>query len=814
MGAKKGKEGIMLLISAGLCLIFLTSTAVSDITYTFHLEGVDTSIRSQIENAVQEAVALYNKHGSFNKSLHIYYSSGVPTAQANYDGVITFGGSRNTRVALHEISHTLGVGTFWAWSSNFSGNVWIGAHAVKQIQKFEGSGAVLYGDSQHYWPYGLNYDSEDSFINRIRHVRMDAALTADMGFLSFVQEPLSQVVPLGETAAFHLEAAHAQSYTWYKQGTSAPLANGGRISGANTNTLQIADVQAGDQGTYYCVASGSLTSRPARLLIQQDVGYWPFDGNPKDALGSNNGIPAGNPAYTTGHAAQAIILDGVDDYITLPAGIADARDMTVAAWVYWNGGNQWQRIFDFGNNTSQYLFLTPRSGSNTLRFAIKNGDSEQIVETSQLSTSQWVHLAVVLRENTATLYKNGKPVSSSGAITLDPIDFSPALNYIGKSLWSADPLFSGRIDEFRVYSYALSGPEIWNLWGAGAGSPPSFAGDPILLPDAAAGVLWTHSLAAYAADPDGDTLTFTKIGGPAWLTVASNGTLSGTPAASDEGDNAFVIRAADPSGAGDQTTVRIRVSSCRLMAHYRFDGSTADSADAYHGTATGNPAYTAGVVSQAIMLDGTDDFVSIPADLGNTEDFTLAAWVYWNGGNQWQRIFDFGTGTTAYMFLTPRSGSNTLRFAITTAGNGLEQRMETSSQLPAGKWVHIAVTLKGSIGTLYLNGSPVAAHVGMTLDPADLKASAAYIGKSQFSADPLFSGRIDDLRIWNSALPPAAVAKLAKAAPNTQDLADLSEWWLWTPPACLANNDCLANDWTGDGTINLADLAELARRWL
>ena len=149
----------------------------------------------------------------------------------------------------------------------------------------------------------------------------------------------------------------------------------------------------------------------------------------------------GSPTYTAGQIGQAIDLDGTDDYVTLPPGVADSDDITVAAWVNWAGGGDWQRIFDFGTGTSQYFFLTPSSGgSYTLRFAIKNGGDEQIVETSQLTTNQWVHVAVTLAGDLATLYVNGSPVDTNAAVTINPSDFTLANNYIGKSQWP-DPAF-------------------------------------------------------------------------------------------------------------------------------------------------------------------------------------------------------------------------------------------------------------------------------------------------------------------------------------------------------------------------------------
>ncbi len=462
-------------------VLFGTVSVWADVTYTLYLDGVDQGIRNQIESSVSEAVGLYNQYGSFNKHLNIYYNAGVPTAQANFDGVITFGGSRNARVTLHEMAHTMGCGTYWRWGNLMTGGTWDGTYALNKIKEFDGAGALLYGDNWHFWPYGLNYDSEDGFVNRFRHVRLVAAMVADMGFLSFVREPSSQVLQVGATAVFSVEAANTQSYAWYKQGNPNPLTNGGNISGATTNTLRITNVQTSDAGRYYCRISGELSSRPASLAIPREMGHWTFSDNTLDRMGINHGTMAGFPAYSTGRIGRAMDLDGTDDIVFLPAGVADAQDITIAAWVNWDGGDAWQRIFDFGNNTSQYLIVTPRSGDNTLRFSIKNGGGEQMVDAAQLATGQWVHVAVTLGGDTATLYVNGSAAASNTSVTINPIDFAPNKNYIGDSQYSADPLFNGRIDEFRIYSYALTSAQIQTLY-AGLPSTPSPAANAVGIP--------------------------------------------------------------------------------------------------------------------------------------------------------------------------------------------------------------------------------------------------------------------------------------------------------------------------------------------
>jgi hypothetical protein len=144
-------------------------------------ESWPADIRAQIIYAMDGAVGQYNRYGSFPKHLYANYNSSVPTAQGNYSGWIDFGGSRNYRVALHEISHTLGIGTVWNWSTFMQNGQWTGANALAQLREFDGSTVILYGDSVHFWPYGLNYDNEASTENNRRHVLMVAAFRRDLG---------------------------------------------------------------------------------------------------------------------------------------------------------------------------------------------------------------------------------------------------------------------------------------------------------------------------------------------------------------------------------------------------------------------------------------------------------------------------------------------------------------------------------------------------------------------------------------------------------------------------------------------------------
>jgi hypothetical protein len=85
--------------------------------------------------------------------------------------------------------------------------------------------------------------------------------------------------------------------------------------------------------------------------------------------------------------------------------------------------------------------------------------------------------------------------------------------------------------------------------------------------------------------------------------------------------------------------------------------------------------------------------------------------------------------------------------------------------MPTGSWCHVAVTLDGTIGLLYLNGNPVGTNSSLTIRPWQILAKSNYVGRSQWPADPLFSGEIGSFRIFGRALSGAEIKDLAYAHP-------------------------------------------------
>jgi hypothetical protein len=279
----------------------------------------------------------------------------------------------------------------------------------------------------------------------------------------------------------------------------------------------------------------------------------------------------------------------------------------------------------------------------------------------------------------------------------------------------------------------------------------------------------------------GVSLSITKPGAQRIITVNLSGSLPGGPVLIQLPIFASVGAASVTGGSYNASTKTVTANAgatqvvitldegstgTSLRTWYKFDetsGTTAaDSAGTNNATLVNGPTFVAGRVGNAVNLDGTNDQVSMPAGIVNgLNDFTIAAWVKLDTTSAWRRLFDFGTGTTVNMFLTPQSGSSTVRFAITTGGGGAEQQINSTSALPTGVWKHVAVTLSGNVGTLYVDGVQVGQNTNMTLRPSSLgNTTNNWIGRSQYAADPFLDGQVDEFRIYNRALSAAEVLGL------------------------------------------------------
>jgi hypothetical protein len=186
--------------------------------------------------------------------------------------------------------------------------------------------------------------------------------------------------------------------------------------------------------------------------------------------------------FVTGKVGNALAVHKAGlGYVKVPTAVFQgATDITVAVWVNISTSQSWPRIVDVGVTPTPYLFgntatgtkylnIVPKSATNNMLFSItKDGyNSEQTLSATNLSTGVWTHLAVVLASGAGgTLYVNGTSVNTNTSLSLRPSPDLATIDYafIAKSRFDVDPPFDGIVDEFRVYSRALSAAEVLALY--------------------------------------------------------------------------------------------------------------------------------------------------------------------------------------------------------------------------------------------------------------------------------------------------------------------------------------------------------------
>ncbi len=519
--------------------------------------------RTAIVNAMTEAAALYNAHGHFPKSLWINYDPSVPTANGNYNGAINFGGSINTRVALHEISHTLGVGQFSTWNTNRSGNTWTGTFAINRVRLFNGPTATLSADAAHFWPYGLNFDSEDGTTNRIRHIKMVSAMRRDMGIVTdsdgdgipndweiFHFGDLSQtatgdadadgVTNLAEYNADTNPAAHAtqwngttgSDYTTATNWTPTPApSNGTFFTRININN-------ASNNPLIYDSSRGSTTLRPAdRGLVigsgSSGSGSMTITGGSFSTLGAASPDVLGNGVGNTG----TLTLDGGSftsdelhlgasgqgtGILNLNAGIAN---IGILSFRFSSGGNATIHL----NAATLTTSAISRTGSGAATLNLNGG-------TLRASASS----STFLENLTNTFIR-------SGGVTLDTAAFNTT---IAQTLRTdpASPL--GGLTKSGTGTLTLSGPNTY--------TGPTLITAGILIPENAAALSSTASVAADA--------TLALSGGVAFPEITTL-TLSGTGQKSTTTPTPAVQRGALQSISGSNTitaSISIAATNTRI----------------------------------------------------------------------------------------------------------------------------------------------------------------------------------------------------------------------------------------------------------
>jgi hypothetical protein len=192
--------------------------------------------------------------------------------------------------------------------------------------------------------------------------------------------------------------------------------------------------------------------------------HYPLDGNANDESGNGFDGTIFNAVPTTdryGNDSAAYDFDGSGDWIDSDETF-DYQERSVMAWAYLESFTTDQYIFTQDAAALNYGALAFRLNQDDLRGNC-GGEAAILIE-GQISTPQWVHVALIRDANNTYIYHNGVLVhtgtaSGNGSFSSPNLDF-----IIGVDRTETGRFFNGKVDDVRIYNRVLTAEEIGQLY--------------------------------------------------------------------------------------------------------------------------------------------------------------------------------------------------------------------------------------------------------------------------------------------------------------------------------------------------------------
>jgi hypothetical protein len=358
---------------------------------------------------------------------------------------------------------------------------------------------------------------------------------------------------------------------------------------------------------------------------------------------------------------------------------------------------------------------------------------------------------------------------------------------------------------------------------------------------------------------------------PANVATATQTSLT-LPAAEPARNGAYYARVklVDPAGLGqgcedNSPTANLFVrdntnaATNYLVHRYGFDSDAADSIGSAHGTVvdlnTSNHQFVDGQLvlsnnnlnSRPIETDENGDklleqegaYVDLPngliSPLGKAA--TFMAWFTYTpvSGDNWPRIFDFGTSTGGEGFSTGADGVKWINGApyVDTAaadlheyimlspqqGSGPAWRYESQVRPPSNsvyvdpadntaiKNVEVCVACvfdsASGVSTVYVNGEQVLQSANTAHDLSNINDVNNWLGRSQWP-DAMFTGKFNEFRIYDIPLSKYWIKAYYQQGPDN---------YTATPNPCI-QDEANSMDFNEDCVVDIKDFAEFANEWL
>ena len=479
-----------------------------------------------------------------------------------------------------------------------------------------------------------------------------------------------------------------------------------QVLGALSDTNSLNTSQPNSAASEYCVP-GDTTSTSCAA----PVGRWDFEENTGSTVNDKSGNgntgtwngTLGNQ-WKPGKSSPAGNFNGSDNYVDLTNTVQfDSGGFTIEGWLktsqdstglnkgVWMSYNSGWYDIEINMNGNKLLFYVRDTAGTTMNSG--NG----LLSTNNLNNGMWHHFVATRSTSIFSLYIDGS-LNNSATTVMGDVDNAGVIPRIGNGTQGCcnNRFFNGQLDQFRIFNYARTPAQI--AWDYNRGAPVGH---------------WKMD------ECQGDTVH-------------------------------------DSSGNGNHGTINLSTTGTQTTALGMGTCSVSASTPWYNGRT--------GKFNSSLAFDGTNDYVSLSdpssgiLDFG-TGDFTVGLWVNFDDLTNNENGFihkDNYSGTTTY---------NGWLFNIANAagGVGIETRNISSGSGPdtnarlatanfsTGTWYHILATRQSNVLYLYVNGVQRATATESSATNVSNSENIRF-GSLSATSPQWFTGKIDDVRIYNYAL--------------------------------------------------------------
>jgi len=336
-------------------------------------------------------------------------------------------------------------------------------------------------------------DAAPLMADRVYYWRVDTRLVDDANvvrgmvwsFQTLKLKPKIQTHPEdvrafpGETATLTVVPEPNQAgihYQWYH----GPAGDTSQPLGGDAAALVLEDVQAADEGWYWCMLSneaGDTPSEPAWLAVNRLMGHWTFDGDLVSALGDGrDGVPiGGDPNFVAGVDGMAVeffedgrlieVADSNSVFNFYPRGI------TVSAWVKTIEPGYGAYVSKQDRVQPWKGFLLSHNGASAI-FNIRGLPTQPVaMGSTPIDDNEW-HLVTGTYDNVtgvARLYVDGVlDTETAGQTPLAettnrPLVFGAETSQPVELVGDRVP-YLGALDDVRIWNYALDAVAVARLY--------------------------------------------------------------------------------------------------------------------------------------------------------------------------------------------------------------------------------------------------------------------------------------------------------------------------------------------------------------